>query len=89
MKGRVVVCKEYGKPFVIEEYEVPEPAPGAVILRMTQAGVCGSDLHTWRGDQNNVNLPLPPTGRAMGHEGTGVIEILGDGVDTDSAGAPI
>ena len=29
MKGRVVVCKEYGKPFVIEEYEVPEPAPGA------------------------------------------------------------
>ena len=41
MKGRVVVCKEYGKPFVIEEYEVPEPAPGAVILRMTQAGVCG------------------------------------------------
>ncbi|MCH7736022.1 MAG: hypothetical protein IH872_01340 [Chloroflexi bacterium] len=37
MKGRVVVCKEYGKPFVIEEYEVPEPAPGAVILRMTQA----------------------------------------------------
>jgi len=89
MKGRVVVCKEYGKPFVIEEYEVPEPAPGAVILRMTQAGVCGSDLHTWRGDQNNVNLPLPPTGRAMGHEGTGVIEILGDGVDTDSAGSPI
>ncbi|GIT44341.1 MAG: hypothetical protein Ct9H300mP11_22770 [Chloroflexota bacterium] len=53
MKGRVVVCKEYGKPFVIEEYDVPEPAPGAVILRMTQAGVCGSDLHTWRGDQNN------------------------------------
>ena len=44
MKGRVVVCKEYGKPFVIEEYDVPEPASGAVILRMTQAGVCGSDL---------------------------------------------
>ena len=88
MKGRVVVCKEYGKPFVIEEYEVPEPAPGAVILRMTQAGVCGSDLHTWRGDQTQQNLPLPPTGRAMGHEGTGVVEILGEGVETDSAGAP-
>ena len=36
MKGRVVVCKEYGKPFEIEEYEVPEPEPGAVLLRMTQ-----------------------------------------------------
>ena len=89
MKGRVVVCKEYGEPFVIEEYDVPEPVPGAVILRMTQACVFGSDLHTWRGDQNNRELPLPPTGRAMGHEGTGVVEILGDGVETDSAGAPI
>ena len=87
MKGRVVACKEYGKPFAIEEYDVPEPAPGAVVLRMTQAGICGSDLHVWRGDQ--VNVPLPPTGRAMGHEGTGVVETLGDGVTTDSGGAPI
>ena len=87
MKGRVVACTEYGKPFEIQEYDVPEPAPGAVVLRMTQAGICGSDLHVWRGDQ--VNVPLPPTGRAMGHEGTGVVEILGDGVTTDSGGAPI
>ena len=65
----------------------PNPPPGAVLLRMTQAGICGSDLHVWRGDQ--VNVPLPPTGRAMGHEGTGVVETLGDGVTTDSAGAPV
>ena len=67
MKGRIVVCKEYGKPFEIEEYDVPTPEPGAVLLRMTQAGICGSDLHVWRGDQ--VNVPLPATGRVMGHEG--------------------
>ena len=59
MKGRVVVCKEYGSPFVIEEYDVPEPAPGAVILRMTQAGVCGSDLHTWRGSGSRFPLYTP------------------------------
>ena len=87
MKGRVVVLKEYGKPFEIEEYEVPDPEPGAVILRMTQAGICGSDLHTWRGDQ--INNPLPPTGRLMGHEGTGVVERLGEGVSTDTLGVPI
>ena len=87
MKGRVIACVEYGKPFEIQEYDVPEPAPGAVLLRMTQAGICGSDLHVWRGDQ--VNVPLPPTGRAMGHEGTGVVETLGDGVTTDSSGTPI
>ena len=87
MKGRVVACKEYGKPFEIDEYDVPSPEPGAVLLRMTQAGICGSDLHVWRGDQ--VNVKLPPGGRVMGHEGTGVVEALGSGVSTDSLGVPI
>ena len=87
MKGRVVSIKEYGKPFVIDEYDVPDPEPGAVVLRMTQAGICGSDLHTWRGD--HVNVPLPPTGQAMGHEGTGVVHALGAGVSTDTLGKPI
>ena len=86
-KGRVVVVKEYGKPFEIEEYEVPDPEPGGMILRMTQAGICGSDLHTWRGDQ--VNVPLPPNGKNMGHEGTGVVHALGQGVNTDSLGNPL
>ena len=87
MKGRVVVLKEYLKPFVIEEYEVPDPEPGATVLRITQAGICGSDLHRWRGDQ--VNVPLPDNGFCAGHEGTGVIEKLGPGVTTDWLGQPI
>ena len=85
--GRVVVIKEYGQPFEIEEYEVPDPEPGGIILKITQAGVCGSDLHTWRGDQ--LGRPLPPSGRVMGHEGAGVIFRLGAGVSTDSLGTPI
>ena len=85
--GRVVVVKEYKQPFVIEEYEVPDPEPGGMVLKITQAGICGSDLHTWRGDQ--VNMPLPESGRVMGHEGTGTIDRLGAGVTTDSLGTPI
>ena len=61
MQGRVVVCKEHNAPFVIEEYTVPELEPGAILLRMVQSGICGSDLHYWRGDQ--AQAPLPPTGR--------------------------
>jgi L-iditol 2-dehydrogenase len=87
VKGRVVVVKEYRQPFVIEEYTVPDPEPGGLILKITQAGVCGSDLHTWRGDQAAV--PLPPGGRVMGHEGTGVVFRLGEGLTTDSLGKPI
>lgn len=41
MKGRVIICKEHGKPFEIEEYDVPEPGAVSVLLRMTQAGICG------------------------------------------------
>src|SRR2546426_9422461 len=87
MKGRIVVCKEYGKPFEIDEYDVPTPESGAVLLRMTQAGICGSDLHVWRGDQ--VNVPLPPTGRVLGHEGTGGLAQLGSSITTETLCAPI
>ncbi len=87
MKGRIVVLKEYRKPFEIAEYDVPDPEPGDVLLKITQAGICGTDLHVWRGDTEG--WPLPPEGRTMGHEGTGVVYKLGKGVTTDSAGVPI
>jgi len=72
----------------IKEYPVPEPEPGAAIVRMTLANVCGSDLHTWRGD-----LDPAKRGRALpihqGHEGTGRIFALGDGLHADSNGEPL
>ncbi len=89
MKGRVVVLKQYLKPFVIEEYDVPDPAPDAVLLKMTQAGICGSDLHTWRGDRTQELHAIPPAGQVMGHEGNGVIFKLGKNVSTDWLGNPV
>ena len=86
MKARVVVLKEYLKPFVIEEYDVPDPEPGALLLRMAQAGICGSDLHSWRGDRDQRFHAIPPAGQVMGHEGYGVIDKLGTGVITDWLG---
>ncbi len=59
------------------------PAPGEVLLRVQFAGVCGTDLHIWRGE-----VPLPgPVG--LGHEGVATIEELGKGVTTDFAGTPL
>ena len=86
-KGRVAVLVEYGKPYEIRQYDLPDPEPGAIILKITQAGICGSDLHMWRGDP--VLGPLPSGGQVMGHEGTGVVHKLGEGVTTDSLGTPI
>jgi threonine dehydrogenase-like Zn-dependent dehydrogenase len=86
--GRAAVFTGSGRPFELREYPVPEPEPGAAVVRMTLANVCGSDLHVWRGD-----LDPARRGRALpihqGHEGTGRIAALGSGVAVDSNGAPL
>lgn len=87
MQGRLAVLKEYGKPFAIEQYDVPDPGPGALVLKVSQSAICGSDLHMWRGDSTSV--PIPPGGRAMGHEGSGVVVKLGQGRTHDGLGQPL
>jgi len=87
-KGRAAVYKGLGQPFEIKEYPVPEPEPGAILIKMSMANVCGSDLHWWRGDMNlsamGVRFPV-----LQGHEGIGKVAKLGEGVSTDSAGQPL
>lgn len=76
------------RSFELKEYPVPEPAPGCVLVRVSLANICGSDLHIWRGeiDVRDAGRPLP---RIVGHEMTGVVHALGEGVTSDSAGAPL
>ena len=47
--ARMAVFHGAGKPFEIREYPVPDPEPGAMLVRVALANVCGSDLHYWRG----------------------------------------
>ncbi len=86
MRGRVAVLKAYGGEFELREYAVPDPEPGAVLVRLTRAGVCGSDLHIWRGEMKEVYGALPKD-LTFGHEMCGRVERLGAGVTVDSAGA--
>ena len=69
----------------IEVWERPilPPQLGEVLLGVQMSGVCGTDVHLWRGE---VPLPGPVV---LGHEGIGVIEELGKGVTTDYAGVPV
>jgi threonine dehydrogenase-like Zn-dependent dehydrogenase len=84
MDGRIAVLKHTRGPWDFERYQVPDPEPGALIVKITYANVCGSDLHWWRGEQ-----AIDPRGRVMGHEMTGRIVALGAGVTTDSTGKPL
>ena len=84
--GRAVIYEGHREPpdvFRIVEYPVPEPRPGAVLLRITLANICGSDVHTYRGESRNRHVTEP---RNPGHEGTGHVAALGEGVTTDSNG---
>ena len=65
----------------VVEIEKPSPGPGQVLLRVTAAGVCHSDefvMGLSEEDYTAGGYPLPLT---LGHEGAGVVEELGEGVE--------
>lgn len=74
-----------GKPFELKSYPIPAPEPGAILVGIRLANICGSDLHMWRAelDLERLRLPLP---LCLGHEAVGEVIALGEGVVADSAG---
>lgn len=63
------------RPLTIEELVLSDPGPGEVLLRIDAAGLCHSDLSVVNGARPR---PVP---MALGHEGAGTVEALGDGVE--------
>ena len=86
--GRAAIFTDTGQPFEIREYPVPDPAPDGLVVRVTSAGICGSDLHVWRGDIR-IAMLAGPGARILGHEMTGKVAKLGANVRTDSQGQPL
>ena len=62
----------------IDELPLPEPGRGKVRLKLEGCGVCASNLGPWSGPEW---LQYPGEAGGMGHEGWGVIEAIGDGVE--------
>jgi threonine dehydrogenase-like Zn-dependent dehydrogenase len=62
----------------IEEVALPEPAPGQVRLRLEGCGVCASNLTPWEGPEW-MSFPTDPG--SLGHEGWGVVDAVGEGVE--------
>ena len=73
----VAVTKEHRLEVV--ELDDPSPAPGHVVVRVSACGICGSDLSL-------VGSRVIPPGSVLGHEASGVIDLVGDGVDGLRAG---
>lgn len=77
---KVAVLVEPGR-FEIVERPVPEPKAGEILLRLSRCGICGTDMHIFRGHYAAENLPMVP-----GHEFTGTVAALGPGVTRFSLG---
>lgn len=75
-----VVIQEPGK-LVIEQRALPVPAAGEVRVRVSYAGICGSDIHIYHGHNPFAKYP-----RVIGHEFFGHIDSVGEGVDTARIG---
>lgn len=69
MKIRVSVLREFNQPLVIEERQLPSLKEGETLVRIRASGVCGSDVHMWKGNDPRISLPL-----ILGHEGVGEVE---------------
>jgi L-iditol 2-dehydrogenase len=83
MMGRAFVFTGVNEPFEEREFPLPEVEPEGILVRLTMANICGSDLHGWHGETPRE----PPT--IMGHEMTGRVAKLGRAVKTDAAGQPL
>jgi propanol-preferring alcohol dehydrogenase len=87
-KMQVAVVEQFGKPLATQEWDIPVPGPGQILVKTEACGVCHTDLHAAHGD-----WPLKPTLPFIpGHEAIGSVAGVGAGVtivkEGDRVGVP-
>jgi S-(hydroxymethyl)glutathione dehydrogenase/alcohol dehydrogenase len=84
--GKPITCKaavawEAGKDLSIEQIEVAPPKAGEVRIKIYSTGVCHTDAYTLSGKDPEGLFPC-----ILGHEGGGIVESVGEGVDSVKPG---
>ena len=75
-----VTARSKGAPVTVDEILVPDPGPGEALVRVKACGVCHTDLH-YREGAINDEFPF-----LLGHEASGTVEKVGDGVTNVETG---
>lgn len=70
--AHAMVLTEFKKPLEWREFPMPAVGPGQALVRIRAAGVCGSDVHMWSGEDPRTPKPI-----ILGHEGAGEIVKMG------------
>ena len=75
MTNKTITLEEPGR-FVLGETDAPSgPGPGDVLVAVRRIGICGTDLHAFRGQQPYFSYP-----RVLGHELGVEVTAVGEGV---------
>jgi propanol-preferring alcohol dehydrogenase len=85
---QAAVVTAFNQPLELQEWAIPSPGPGQILVKTEACGVCHTDLHAAKGD-----WPLKPTPPFIpGHEAIGIVVALGAGVtivrEGDRVGVP-
>src|SRR3954471_11992140 len=81
MRIRAAVLERFAEPLVVQDVELGAPRAGEVLVRLHACGICHTDMYSASG--------VDPSGYApcvLGHEGAGVVEEVGDGVNSIAPG---
>jgi L-iditol 2-dehydrogenase len=72
------------RDLTIEDRPLPEPGPGEVLVRVVAVGICGSDVHYY--EHGRIGPYVVDAPMVIGHEASGEITAVGDGVSQDRIG---
>ncbi|MFC8921846.1 S-(hydroxymethyl)mycothiol dehydrogenase [Cellulosimicrobium sp. NPDC057127] len=78
-----VVARSKDAPVTVETIIVPDPGPGEALVAVLTSGVCQTDKHYVAGGVGD-DFPY-----LLGHEATGVVEAVGEGVTEVSVGQKV
>src|SRR5260370_22875677 len=82
--AKASVLERFNAPLQLRDFALPSrPEPGAALIRTEMAGVCGTDVHLWKGELP-ITLPI-----ILAHETVGRVEQLGDCLDPDWTRQPL
>ena len=79
MKIQAAVTRTQGAPFSIEQVDLSAPRKGELLIKLVACGVCHTDDKARQG----YFTPFPAV---LGHEGAGIVEAVGDGVENFAVG---
>ena len=83
-EGKAAILSEAGKDAEIIDIEIDDPGPNEVLVKLTASGVCHTDLTVKMLNGNGMKFPI-----VLGHEGSGIVEAVGEGVTHLKPGDPV